>query len=229
MKYKSQIEKVIKKLLSGRKQPKSKSRKINIYINGLYGKFENTEYALNKIKEITQESEPSGFYTQEINPEVHFYVDSFFAFLYSCLDVLAQVLNQNYKDLNKLKLDERQISFKGILYKIKKENLRLPINVELKNIVSGNYFKNLDKYRNCSTHRHQIYIKKEQNTISETAGYTTSTGELPIVQWIICDDPFGFDGETKKPPIKQRRDLYKYSEQMYKNIKRKIDNIVNIL
>ena len=138
-------------------------------------------------------------------------------------------LNLNYKDLNKLKLDERKISFRGILYKIKKENLRLPINAELENIVSGNYFKNLDKYRNCSTHRHQIYIKKEQNTITETAGYTASTGELPIVQWIICDDPFGFDVKTKKPPIKQRRDLYEYSEQMYKNIKKKIDNIVNIL
>ena len=58
MKYKSQIEKVIKKLLSERKQLKSKSRKINIQINGLYGKFENAENALNKIKEITQERKP---------------------------------------------------------------------------------------------------------------------------------------------------------------------------
>jgi len=58
MKYKSLIEKVIKKLLSGRKKLKSKSRKINIYINSLYGKFENAEHALNKIKEINQEKKP---------------------------------------------------------------------------------------------------------------------------------------------------------------------------
>lgn len=231
MKYKNQVSKVISKLLPGSRQPKVKTRKINIYVNGLYGKFENVEHALDKIKKITQEIKINSTYISEIDPEVHFYVDSFFAFLYSCLDVLAQILSQHYEDLNKLNLDERQISFRQVLNEINKNRLRLPIDNELKNIMLSRYFINLDKYRNCSTHRHQIYIKKEQKTTAETAGYTntTSTGELPTIQWIICDDPFKFDLESKKPPIKQKRDLYDYSNRMYENIKRKIDNIINLL
>lgn len=224
MKYKDEIEKVQNKLLLVVGKSKVKTRKINIYINGLYGKFENTEYALDKIKEITQETRTYNAYTSEIDPEIHFYVDSFFAFLYSCLDVLAQILNQYYEELNKLNLDERQISFKKILNVIKDKNLNLPVNAEFEKIVSSRYFRNLDKYRNCSTHRHQIYIKREQTTISETAGYTSSTGELPTVLWIICDDPLKL-----KPSIKQRRDLYDYSKRMYDNIKREIENIINLL
>lgn len=225
MKYKNQVTKVINKLLQGTRQPKAKTRKINIYVNGLYAKFENTEFALDKIKEITQETKINSTVTSEIEPEVHFYVDSFFAFLYSCLDVLAQILNQYYEELNKLNLDERQISFRKILNVIKNKNLNLPVNDEFEKILSSRYFINLDKYRNCSTHRHQIYIKREQTTISETAGYTSSTGELPTVLWIICDDPFF----KLKPSIKQRRDLYNYSKRMYDNIKRKIENIINLL
>ena len=225
MKYKDKIEKVQNKLLLVVGNSKIKTRKINIYINGLYGKFENAEYALDKIKEITQETGTYSAYSPEIDPEIHFYVDSFFAFLYSCLDVLAQILNQYYEELNKLNLDERQISFRKILNVIKNKNLNLPVNDEFEKILSSRYFINLDKYRNCSTHRHQIYIKREQTTISETAGYTSSTGELPTVLWIICDDPFF----KLKPSIKQRRDLYDYSKRMYDNIKRKIENIINLL
>jgi len=229
MKYKNEIEEVIKRLLPGSKQAKSKSRKIKIYVNGLYGKLENAEYALNKIKEITQDTIPTEANMQEIDPKVHFYVDSFFAFLYSCFDVLAQILNQNYEDLRRLQLEEKEISFTKILSTIKKKKLKLPINTDLENIILSKYFKNLAKYRNCSTHRHQIYIKKEQNTIAETAGYTSTTGQLPVVQWIICDDPFTLDLKTETPSIKQKRDLYIFSDKMYKNIKGKIDNIVNIL
>jgi hypothetical protein len=99
----------------------------------------------------------------------------------------------------------------------------------LEKIKLSNYFINLAKYRNCSTHRHQIYIKKEQNTIAETAGYTSTTGELPVVRWIICDDPFILNSKTKKPSIEQKRDLYIYSDKMYKNIKANIDKIINNL
>lgn len=229
MKYKNKIEEVLKRLLPGSKQPKSKSRKIKIYINGLYGKLENAEYALNKIKEITQETKSTETNLQEIDPEIHFYVDSFFAFLYSCFDVLAQILNQNYEDLRRLDFEEKNISFKKILCTIQNQDIMLPIRADLENIVLSNYFKNLAKYRNCSTHRHQIYIKKEQNLIAETAGYSSTTGELPVVQWIICDDPFVIDLKTNAPSIKQKRDLYTFSCKMYKSIKGKIDNIINNL
>ncbi len=224
MKYKDKIEKVQNKLLSVVGNSKVKTRKINIYINGLYGKFENAEYALDKIKEITQETGTYSAYTPEIDPEIHFYVDSFFAFLYSCLDVLAQILNQYYEELNRLNLDERQISFNRILSEIKNNNINLPVNLKCEKVRSSRFFINLDKYRNCSTHRHQIYIEREQKTISGTAGYISATGELPTVLWIICDDPLKL-----KPSIKQRRDLYNYSKRMYDNIKRKIENIINLL
>jgi len=224
MKYKDKIEKVQNKLLSVVGNSKVKTRKINIYINGLYGKFENAEYALDKIKEITQETGTYSAYTPEIDPEIHFYVDSFFAFLYSCLDVLAQILNQYYVELNRLNLDEKQISFKKILRKIKNNNINLPVNLKFEKVMSSRFFRNLDKYRNCSTHRHQIYIEREQKTISATAGYISATDEIPTVLWIICDDPLKL-----KPSIKQRRDLYNYSKRMYDNIKRKIENIINLL
>jgi len=223
MKYKDEIERIQNKLLLVVGNSKRKTRKIKIYINGLYGKFENAEYALDKIKEITQETGTYSVYTSEIDPEIHFYVDSFFAFLYSCFDVLAQILNQYYEELNELNLKERQISFKRILCVIKDNHLNLPVNAEFEKVVLSRYFRNLDKYRNCSTHRHQIYIEREQTTISVTSGYTF-TGELTTIQWVICDDPLKL-----KPSIKQRRDLYNYSKRMYDDIKGKIENIINLL
>ena len=223
MKFKDEIERVQNKLLQVVGNSGVKIRKIKIYINGLYGKFENAEYALDKIKEITQETGTYSAYKPEIDPEIHFYVDSFFAFLYSCFDVLAQILNQYYEELNRLNFKEKQISFKRILYEIKDNQLNLPVNAEFEKVVSSRYFRNLDKYRNCSTHKHQIYIERQQTTVSVTSGYTF-TGELPTIQWIICDDPLKL-----KPSIKQRRDLYNFSKRMYDNIKEKIENIINVI
>ena len=218
MKYKDDICKVIKKLLPSINNSRI-HRKIRIYVNGLYGKLENAEFALSKIEEIISETKVYDA-SSEIEPEIYFYVDSFFAFLYSCFDVLAQILNQ-YFNLNQ---NEKNVYFKNIIKSrvIKRENLAL--YNELDRIVfRKRYFKNLEKYRNCSTHRRQIYIQREITRTAEPPGYSI-TAEITRITWIICDDPL-----MLKPSIIQKRPLYEYSFKICEDVKKDINTIIKFL
>jgi len=191
------------------------SARIKLYSSGVKAKLRNAEYALSQIIDLYNESDSTSSSDDQdfsVTNKLFFYVDSFFAFLYSTFDVMSQVINQK-KRIGK---DERKVSFKGIKGKLDQSN-------QLKNlferISNKRYFRNLEKYRNCSTHRRQIYIQSITVIISETPDYNV-TGDITKVRRIICDDPFSLN-----PTIDQDRELIKCCTNILNKVKSEIINI----
>jgi len=110
MNIQKEVEALISKADS--KVSEARRKKIHLYAEGVKAKIRQAEYALNKLEsfsgrtDITMTSTAPDDY--EISEQVGFYCDTFWAFLYSSLDVLAQVINQSLK----LGMVERDVSLK---------------------------------------------------------------------------------------------------------------------
>jgi hypothetical protein len=190
--------------------------RIRLYSSGLKAKLKNSEYAFNRLNELAGESNSSvstsGFGAGEI---IHFYLDSFFAFLYSSFDVMAQIVNQK---LN-LGIVEDKVAFKQVKQKLDQNNAGARIQQIFNTILKSRFFISLEKYRNCSTHRRQIYIQSRTTLISGTPGYTTS-GDLTRIERLICDDPL-----TIIPTVKKNNELITYCLKMLERTKIEISKI----
>lgn len=201
-------------------EPHKISKNIILYSAGLSTKLRNSEFALKHLRELSLQSDllsTSDNNEFKISEQIHFFVDAFFAFLYSSLDVIAQVLNQKLH----LEIDEKNVSFKKIRKTIdNQQQPNTPLKSVLDTISRSTYFKNLDKYRNCSTHRRQIYIKTTTESISETRGYSSTSKNITTVKRYICDNPL-----TLNPSINQKRELIPYCEKILKKIKKSISQI----
>jgi hypothetical protein len=177
---------------------KTRRKKIRLYTEGLKSKMRQTEYSLSQLvsfsnmtDESTTTTSPSAYQTSE---KVGFYCDTFWAFLYSSLDVLGQILNQSLK----LGMKEKDVSFKQVASKLASTSHNgTPLQQKVSSCLKSNAFRNLDSYRNCSTHRRQIYIKEEIRMVRHTAGYsTTATGEVSSVTRVICENPLDVTPRT---------------------------------
>ena len=187
---------------------------IILYSTGLCAKLKNAEYALSKIRELYNKSDSSILTSGFSNGDIfHFYLDSFFAFLYSAFDIIAQVINQKYR----LRLNEDRVSFKSVERNLNQSHQNSAIYNHVRNTLNKRFFKALDKYRNFSTHRRQIYIQNRTTQVSGTPGYTTSA-EITRIERIICDDPL-----VLVPTVNKNRELITYcSDILNKTLKENI-------
>jgi len=186
------------------------SNRIRLYSEGVKAKIKNAEYALVKIKELSPQSNNiTSSDSQDfcVKDKIHFYVDSFFAFLYSVFDVVSHVTNHKYR----LRQKEKNVSFDKIKKKLNQNHAGEDIQQIYDGLARKPFFIQLDKYRNCSTHRRQIFI--ETLTRSVTPGYTTS-GEILEVYRLLCDDPLSLNPKTKKG-----RTLVDYCQDMMERVK----------
>ena len=196
-------------------EPKTYKQKILLYSNGISAKLSNAEYShanLMKLRDYPDNYNITDDLDVPAGDRIHFYVDSFFAFLYSSFDVTAQVINQKHR----LGVDENRVSIKRIKSEIDAKLPTHPLHKTLDDLLKSKYFKNLDRYRNCSTHRRQIYLKTTTMLVSETPGYS-STAKLTSVQRVLCDDPLSLN-----PSINQNRELINYSRDLLEKVKREI-------
>ena len=198
-------------------EPQYKAKKIRIYSSGVIRKLVNAEYALKQIENLpnfpTQSTSTTGDINTSDETKLYFYVDSFFAFLYSCYDVIAQVINQK----KNLDFDEEDVTFFKIKGKLVKNHLGLSLTTFLEKIVKKRYFINLRKYRHCSTHRRQIFIKESSERIPSEYGSSdeiTVAGTYEITTRTLCDNPYELN-----PKIKQEREVKRYSNWILKNAK----------
>ena len=107
MNFYERIKPITETLTTG--EPPTFSRKIQLYINGIYAKLQHTEFALQNIIILKNLPDSYTLPTDDnyaVQEGIHFYTDSFFAFLYSSLDVTAQVINQKLR----LNIDEKRVS-----------------------------------------------------------------------------------------------------------------------
>lgn len=133
--------------------------------------------------------------------------------------MIAQVINQNMD----LSIDEKKVSIKSAKRKIDSGYSGHQVASVLNRIFRSNSFKNLEKYRNCSTHRRQIYIRAETVVIEETPGYST-TGEITSVKRLLCDDPLALT-----PSVSQQRELVAYCENIFSRVCSDLIDISNNL
>ena len=216
MNLSSNIEEMVNRI--GPPEPQTRKRKIELYSQGVIAKFRNAEYALSQLKDLNKYSDDKTLADDNdlvVRERIHFYLDSFFAFIYSTFDVMSQVVNQKLQ----MGLDERQVSIKGLKNRLNQNHNGHDLQDCIDVLCRANYFKNMDKFRNCSTHRRQIYVRCEATLISETPGYS-STADLTTVKRLICDDPYALS-----PSTNQNRELIDYCQKMLEWTETKLINI----
>lgn len=220
MEYSPEIEKLAKKI--SKDEPTTFEKKINLYSGGISAKLLNADFALSNLKtlrDLPDNSSQSDNSELNVRDQIHFFTDTFFAFLYSAFDVSAQVINQKLR----LGIDEKSVSIKRVKQKLKSKLPDHKLNSILDTLLKSRHFSNLDKYRNCSTHRRQIYIRTTAISISETPGYST-TGDLMQVVRYICDDPLKLN-----PTVNQNRELITYMEGLLKKVIQEIFKLLKNL
>lgn len=198
------------------------SKRIKIYKSGVLAKLRQAEYAHKIILDLSNQTDLATTTQSDeftVTDKIHFFVDSFFAFIYSTFDVISQVANQKLR----LSIDERQVSFKRVNDELARSHSGTSVQRAYQQLFSSKFFKNLDRYRNCSTHRRQIYIREETVWVSETPGYS-ATGDITTVRRVICDDPL-----TLNPRISRNRELVSYTSEMLDRAKSAISRIANNL
>lgn len=201
---------------------KIRKARVSLYAEGLKAKLSQSQYALKRLAELSDQEDATRSTTDPdaygIQEQVAFYCDTFWAFLYSTLDVLAQLVNQ----VQKLTLEEQAVSFKNV-------RTTLPTASSLREAFDKCFrsraFKNLDRYRNCSTHRRQICIQVKTATTTYTPGYAaTATGDVTIAVRRLCDNPL-----DHKPRFTQDRKLPDYMAKTMAQIHTHIELILDTI
>lgn len=200
-----------------------RKQRIKLYCEGLKAKAKQAVYALRELSKLENQTDSAVTTTDPNEPpiqeRVEFYCDTFWALLYSCLDVLGQIANQAMR----LGFDEKDVSFKKIANSICNNHGGSPEDTAFTNCKNSIAFKNLDKYRNCSTHRRQIYICTRTVTVQHSTGYQTiTTGDDVTVERILCDNPLDIT-----PRMNQNRLIPQYMESTMNSIFKHIENIID--
>lgn len=215
------IDSFVKDVNAGIPQ-KRRRQKVELYSEGLKAKISQTDFALDQLSRFEGQTDSPRDSTKpddfSITEAVEFYCDAFWTFLYSSLDVLAQVINQALK----LDLKERKVGFKMLESRLRKKQAGTAIQNKFTQCLNSNAFRNLDKYRNCSTHRRQIYIEEETKTRRGTAGYGSSTtGPVISVIRTLCDNPMDLSPRTS-----QKRRVPEYMKATRDKIVKQIQGIL---
>lgn len=191
---------------------KKKKDKVILYAEGLKSKIREADFALNRL---TQEIGLAN----EISEEIHFFNDSFWVFLASCTDVIAQIINISCN----LKQDEKQVERKKICAMLQKRQPNSKLTKNFEKLIKSRPYFNADKYRNCCLHRRHIYIELSSTTKKISKGYTTS-GPLSIKIWAICDDPL-----VVKPTVKKNRVIPTYLTENKNKTKELIRKVIDTI
>lgn len=207
----------------------SRLHRLIVYAEGLNAKIDQAEFALTQLTSFINDTgytvtatTPEGFVPSS---ELYFYGDAFWTFLYSSLDVLAQVVNQALK----LDIDEENVTFGRLAIELKQHSsyADTPIYNRVHNCKVSRWYHWLKKYRNCSVHRRRVYIGRqvfdvgtpEYHLASSTE--TIGVGAFNAGPFTLCDDPY-----TIKPKTDKRRTIPDYMRQTKEVI---LDHIVIIL
>jgi Cthe_2314-like HEPN len=198
---------------------KARNRLIRLYALGVKAKLRQAEYAFQRLEELVPQAEPVPPADFAVAERVEFYVDSFFAFLYSSLDVLGQVINQAHK----LGLDERKVSFNTVETKLKTAAAGTPLQTRLSKLSGSHLIGNADNYRNCSTHRRQIYIQVKKTEFTGTAAYD-ATGPVVTVTRILADNPL-----DHHPRVDQQREILAYCKRVLKYVQDAVSELSELI
>ena len=195
---------------------------IDIYAEGLKNKLKEADFAITKLQQLKGLSDRLQTDTAEvatIEDRRYFYSDAFWAFLYSSLDVLAQLVNQALK----IGLPEDKTDFKKLNGKLQSNEHKGKEVAKLFNqCLRTHDFKRLDKYRNCALHRRHVFFSEAIVGFSGSPGY--ATGEISTAVHYLCDDP-----DNILPSTVQKREIPEFMENMQSKIMFNIEQILDAI
>lgn len=200
-----------------------------VYIEGVRGKIKQVDYALSRIQslEIVETFRTSTHDTgsllsdasRNINDQIAFYCDCIRDYLWSTIEILAQLINE----LIQLGFSESGVSFNKVADLLQGNYATTPITQRVVELKQSSAMEALKPYRHCSTHRRPIYVETSVVglTTSGRAGYTSSTvARIQNISSYICDNPL-----EMHPRITNRR-VIPYCTKMKQQIINKINRII---
>ncbi len=144
----------------------------------------------------------------EFKDLLHFYLDSFFVFLYSLYDILAQIINLCYSQLNE---KEKDVTFLDIKDIFEEKQIDSDLLKKLRDITKDDIFCNIMHYRHCAIHRRRIYIEKRSKLERKSGDNEYISNNIKIsFDWLICDDPYELNPKTNK-----NREIVTYCKKAY--------------
>lgn len=207
---KDSIESLIQR--SSTLKPKRK-KLLKMYLLGLEDRLKQVDFCLFMLKSLsgnsTNMTSTTTGITFDVDRQAEFYCDTFWTWVYSSLDILAQILNQT----ENLNLDENKVSFDKIIQDIQTNHPTFPILPILQRINRAHFRKWTKAYRNCANHRRPVNLWHFRETVRQTRSYETSTAPIEKTVRYICDHTM-----TLKPSDKKKKNLIDRCENTYMNL-----------
>ena len=201
----------------------------NLYTEQVAAKFKGALYSIQKLRELEQPViAGSDKGSQELLShvdKVNFYCDCFWDFLRSSIDILAQLINA----LTGSPLSETSVDIKQVARSLTSSPYA-NVKTSVDRLLALRAFSTLEEYRNCSTHRRQVFIdtRKLDTEALGTRGYrdlidsSTSKGAVYISH--ICSNPWDLT-----PDVDNSRVVATFCEELLKKIEKQMVTIINRL
>jgi len=223
------VEESIETLLEKLEHRHVSTAKATLYARQIEAKFKNARYSLHKLREfkvpVATGSSTASSALLDTDELINFYCDCFWDFLRSSIDILAQLINERTSlgmgetdvDIKKVEAHHRLTSF-------------AQLKTSVKYLLTLQVFKDLEKYRHCSMHRRQVYIKtiEQKESILGTRGYsaTTSDTEMPTYVSYLCRDPQDL---TTTPDVDDSRTVDMFCQELLEKIESQMVAIIKRL
>ena len=207
-----------------------------IYTEGIKFKLKASRYCLYQIKRLEFQPDtpaantgatgvPAPIFITRLE-ELAIYTEHFWNSMRSCFDLIGQLINIT-ESLGK---DEKNIDIKQIYQAIKTPPISNPQLVKaLQESLDNLYFKDLESYRHCISHRRPICIQTytTQTVVSQTAGYyvSGSTAAPARVERYLCINPSSLAPRI----IRGKRPIGKYCDSMYERLEFRVSRIIGQL
>ncbi|MCZ6835293.1 MAG: Cthe_2314 family HEPN domain-containing protein [Planctomycetota bacterium] len=202
---------------------KRRREKVELYLEGLNSRLLQIDYCLKQFDQLNATSIESTSSTDEYfgsDKIAEFYCDSFWTWVYSALDILAQVVNQT----EDLKIKEKDVSFNSVLKILRKLTPKPGCLSVIEALAKSHLRSRMVSYRNCANHRRPICLFHDVRTQTMTSGYKTATGPAKQIVRYICDHSVAFTPDPKK-----KKELISHCKKDRDQLQRTLKSVLNKL
>ncbi len=166
---------------------------VMMYTEGLKQRLIQIKFCLAQLQQLDErtwlKTADSSTSVLDLDEMAQFFCDTFWTWVYSSADILAQIINQT----ENLGLDEGDVSFHAVLTPLRQQQARSGLWDSVDRLERSWVRSWMKTYRNCANHRRPICLIHESRKL--TPGYRTkqdssitTTGPIqPAVQRFICD------------------------------------------
>jgi hypothetical protein len=158
--------------------------------------------------------------TLDAEAEIRFYFDAFWTFLYSLLDIAAELINARMG----AGLSEQNCDFLALTNHLNQTQSNTSTQLRMNQLKASGDFEILNHFRNCATHRRPVYIEVITQNVKGTPGYGTATSAIQSTVRYVCDDPLAIH-----PTVIKRRELVGFCFGIVYRLARRVDGILRTL